>query len=52
MATISEMSLLPVSIVVVGVGDENFSNMHILDDPREIKKYANPKFADKVRDIV
>ena len=46
------MCSLPVSIVVVGVGDENFSYMHILDDPEEIKKHAKPEFKDKVRDVV
>jgi hypothetical protein len=52
MQVIAECSVLPISIVVIGIGDENFSYMHILDNPEEIKKHATPAFKDKVRDIV
>lgn len=40
------------SIIIVGVGDEDFSYMHILDNVEEIRKHAREDLKEKVRDIV
>jgi inosine/xanthosine triphosphate pyrophosphatase family protein len=40
------------SIIIVGVGDEDFSYMHILDNVEEIKKHAKEDIKAKVRDVV
>lgn len=40
------------SIIIVGVGDENFSLMHKLDNVEEIRKHAKPDIKSLVRDIV
>jgi hypothetical protein len=34
------------SVIIVGVGDENFKYMHTLDDLNQIKKKADPKIVD------
>jgi hypothetical protein len=39
------------SIIIVGVGDDDFSYMHKLDDLKEVKKRASAELIDKVRDI-
>lgn len=35
---IIELSKLPVSIIIVGVGNENFRNMEVLDSDRNVLK--------------
>jgi hypothetical protein len=44
MRAIGECSLLPMSIIFVGIGDENFSYMKILDNVEEIRKKAKADF--------
>jgi hypothetical protein len=51
MKTIAECSDLPMSIVIIGIGDENFSYMKTLDNLDEIRKHAKGDLKDHVRDI-
>lgn len=39
------------SIIIIGIGDENFKLMKILDNPGEILKKAKEDTKPKVRDI-
>ncbi len=48
-AAIVEASHLPLSIIIVGVGNENFKDMEILDADRGMLK---SKVGTAVRDIV
>lgn len=52
MTILAECSKLPMSIIIIGIGDENFSYMHKLDDVEEIRKHAKPEVKNQVRDIV
>lgn len=51
MKVIGECSEFPMSIIIVGIGDENFSYMKILDNIDEIRKHAKGDLKDHVRDI-
>ena len=51
MLQIAECSQLPISIIIAGVGDENFKLMHQLDDVNVIRKNAPENIKDQVRDI-
>jgi hypothetical protein len=42
---------LPISIIIIGIGDENFKLMKILDSKDEIYKKAKEDVKPKVRDI-
>lgn len=48
--TIVELSKFPVSIIIVGVGNENFENMRYLDSDDKILR--NKKGQTAARDIV
>ena len=52
MTILAECSTLPMSIIIIGIGDENFSYMHKLDNKEEIRKHAHANVKSKVRDIV
>lgn len=45
-----EMSYLPISVIIVGIGDEDFSNMEVLDADHDELKDAEGNTA--VRDVV
>jgi hypothetical protein len=51
MNEIAECSTLAMSIIVIGVGDENFQYMRVLDDVKNIRKHAAESIKDKVRDV-
>ena len=42
-----EASYLPISIIIIGIGDSNFRNMHILDSDNEILYDSNKRAADR-----
>lgn len=44
---IVEASYLPISIIIIGIGDSNFRNMHILDSDNEILYDSNKRAADR-----
>ena len=47
---IVEASKMPISIIIIGIGDGNFDNMEILD--ADEYKLTNSKCVDADRDIV
>jgi hypothetical protein len=51
MKLIAECSSLPISIIIVGISDENFSYMHKLDSLEEIRKHAPETLKPTVRNI-
>lgn len=47
-----DCSPLPISIIIIGVGDDDFSYMKKLDDVEEVRKHAKtPELKATVRDI-
>ena len=42
-----EASYLPISIIIIGIGDSNFRNMHILDSDNEILYDSKKRAADR-----
>lgn len=44
------MSYLPISVIIVGIGNEDFKNMEVLDADKEVLVDANGNKA--ARDIV
>lgn len=49
---IGECSVLPMSVIIIGIGDEDFSSMHKLDNLEEIKKHiSDENVKQKLRQI-
>lgn len=43
------MSKLPISVVIIGVGDENFTFMKKLDNIEEVRKKASEEDKSSIR---